>query len=158
MGMVHDKEVERVKLVGPLWTTKLVLSIIRDVLFIVFLIVAIVGVIFLVSSLSGVLSGVGGAGGVVGGIGSLLDLPNTLQTMAQGGPEALLAGFIQDVENNNWEDAEMKVNQFELLVQQEGSSEGLYLMSQLKQAVKQHNKQKIYEILAQAKDLDSQNR
>ena len=155
--MVHDKEVERVKLVGPLWTTKLVLSIIRDVLLIVFLLVAIGGIIFAVSSLSGALSGVGGEGAFEG-IGSLLSLPNTLQMVAQGGPEALLAAFIQDVENNNWDDAEMKVNQFELLFQQEGSSEGLYLVSQLKQAVKQHNKQKVYEILAQAKDADSQNR
>ncbi len=148
------KEVQKIKLVGPLWTTKLVVSILRDILLIVFLIAAIGGVIFAVMSLSSALSGIGGLGGGLEGLGGLLALPNMMQTVGQGGPEALLQGFLQDIESNDWKSAETKVKQFELLVQQEGSAEGVYLVSQLKQAVKQHNKQKVYEILAQAKDME----
>ncbi|GEM_PF-6554381 len=64
----EQEDVQKIKLVGPLWTTKLVLSILRDILLIVFLIVAVVGIVFAVTSLSSALSGAGGLGGLVGSI------------------------------------------------------------------------------------------
>ncbi len=150
--MAHDKEVERVKLVGPLWTTKVVLSIVRDILLIVFLIAAIIGVIFMVSSLSGVLDSVGG----VGGLGGLLGLSNTMQTIGESGPEAVVQGLQQDINNNDWESASAKVEQLQFIVSQMGNPpEAVYALQQLKQGIKEKDKAKVYQVLAQVQNADS---
>jgi len=135
-GKDGREEVQKIKLVGSLWTTKLVLSILRDILLIVFLIVVVVGIVFAITSLSSALSG-------AGGIGSLLSM------MQEGGAgmEGVVARLQQDINNGNWNSAQDKVNQLDFFVQQSGDAQAMNDLQQMKQAISEKNTAKANAIL-----------
>ena len=66
--MADDKGAQKVKLIGSLWTTRLILSIIRALVLIVFLVVAIVGIVDMASTLGSMMEGIGNSGlqGLIG--------------------------------------------------------------------------------------------
>jgi len=151
---IPDKEVQKVKLVGGLWTFKLVLSILRDLLLIILVFVVIGVLVYLASSVSQLANSFGGVAGLsslVGGSnggGNNGGLEQTLQTQLQE--------FQQDVNLGDWNAALTKLNGFEMLANQVGApSEMKMMISELKSAVKAKDKTKVSQLLSQ---FNAQNR
>lgn len=142
-----DKDVQKIKIVGFLWTTRNLVALLRDILLVIFMIIAIGVLIYAASSLSGILESVGG----ISGLGS------TIGTLQSGGPEAVVMQLQQDINNGDWNAAEQKMGSLEFVVKQTGDSQAMNDFLQLKQAISEKNAVKANEILSQASG-NSENR
>jgi len=132
-----EKEVQKVKLKGTLWTFRNILGIIKDILTIILLIILIGGAITLIAVIPNLIKTVN----------TLPDLMNTLQS---GGPEALLQELQNDVNSGNWDSAMDKLNAFETASgMMDFPPEAQQMLQQLKQAVTNKDQNMINQILSQ---------
>jgi len=137
-----EKEVQKVKLKGTLWTFRNTLGLIKDVLTIILLVILIGGAITLITVIPNLIKTVN----------SLPDLMNTLQS---GGPEALLQELQNDVNSGNWDSAMDKLNAFETASgMMDFPPEAQQMLQQLKQAVTNKDQNMVNQILSQ---MDSSN-
>ncbi|MFH0701007.1 MAG: hypothetical protein V2A62_01065 [Candidatus Woesearchaeota archaeon] len=138
-----DKEVQKVKITGGLWTFRNVLGIIKDILMIILLLILIGGAITLITVVPNLIQ-------------TMNTLPNLMQTMQEGGPEALVQEFQNDVNSGNWDGAMDKLNAFETAGgMMDLPPEAKVMIQELKQAVQQKDKNKVNQILAQMDDSGS---
>lgn len=140
-----DKEVQKVKIKGSLWTFRNVLGIIKDVLTIILLLILIGGAITLLTAVPNLIKTVN-------------TLPDLMGTLQNGGPEALVQEFQNEVNSGNWDAAMDKLNAFETASgMMDLPPEAKQLISQLKDAVQMHDKNKVDQILAQMDTSGSNN-
>lgn len=133
------KDVQRVKIVGALWTFRNLVAMMRDLLIIVFIFVVIFGLLFLASTVSELKDTLGG----------LVGVPSVLNTLEVGGTESLIQDLRHDVNAGQWQAASIKLSQLAVLAQRTGSLEIVDLIEQLKQAVKAKNKVEFNTLLDQ---------
>jgi len=135
-----DRDIQKVKLVGVLWTTRNLVALLRDICIVIFMIVAIGVLLYAASSFSGVLESVGG----VSGLGS------TIGALQSGGPQAVIMNLQQDINNGDWNAAEQKLGSLEFMVQQTGDLQAMNDFAELKQAISEKNAVKANQILSEA--------
>lgn len=135
-----DRDIQKIKIVGILWTTRNLVALLRDICIVIFMIVAIGVLIYAASSLSGVLEGVGG----ISGLGS------TIGALQSGGPQAVVMQLQQDINNGDWNAAEQKLGSLEFIVQQTGDTQAMNDFQQLKQAISQKDTIKANKMLSEA--------
>jgi predicted PurR-regulated permease PerM len=132
-----EKEVQKVKITGALWTFRNILGIIKDILTIILLIILIGGAITLITVVPSLIKTVN----------TLPDLMNTLQS---GGPEALMQEFQNDVNSGNWDAALSKLDAFETASgMMDLPPEAQQMLQQLKQAVTNKDQNAVNQILSQ---------
>ncbi|MEK6938557.1 MAG: hypothetical protein AABX04_05920 [Nanoarchaeota archaeon] len=140
-----DKEVQQVRIKGSLWTTRNILGIIKDILLIILLLILIGGAVTVYTIIPDLIKTVN-------------TLPNLMQTMQEGGPEALVQEFQNDVNSGNWDEAMDKLNAFETAGgMMDLPPEAKVMIQELKQAVQQKDKNKVEQILAQMDNGGSNN-
>ncbi|MFA6461041.1 MAG: hypothetical protein WCV90_02145 [Candidatus Woesearchaeota archaeon] len=142
-----DKDVQKVKIKGALWNFRNFLGIIKDILTIILLLVLIGGAITLMTVVPNLLQ-------------TLNTLPGLIGTMQNGGPEALMQEFQNDVNSGNWDGALQKIEAFETASGMMGlPPETKQALQELKSAVQAHDKSKVDLILSQmdSKESSSQN-
>jgi hypothetical protein len=148
VSSIPNREFQKIKLVGGLWTFKLILSILRDLLLIVFVLVAIGVLVFLASSVSqlpGSLGGIGLSSLVGSSNGGSFDNGGLEQTL-----QSELQQFKNDVNAGNWNAASFKLTAFEMLANKVSApSEMKMVIAELRNAVHAHDKAKVNQLLSQ---------
>ncbi len=133
-----EKEIQKVKIKGALWTFRNILGIFKDILAIILLLLLIGGTVTLMTVLPNLLKTVN-------------TLPNLMNTLQSGGPEALMQEFQNDVNSGNWDAALDKLNAFETASGMMNlPPESQQMLTQLKQAVTNHDKELINQILSES--------
>lgn len=133
-----EKEIQKVKIKGALWTFRNILGIFKDILAIILLLLLIGGTVTLMTVLPNLLKTVN-------------TLPNLMNTLQSGGPEALMQEFQNDVNSGNWDAALDKLNAFETASGMMNlPPESQQMLTQLKQAVTNHDKELIHQILSES--------
>lgn len=145
MSERDTKEVQRVKLVGSLWTLRNIVSIVRDLFLIVLIIVMIASAVLISSSVSELSNSLGAFTGMSGNQGG--------EGQTSFNPDAFLTQFEQDINDEKWNEAKSKVRQAEFLLQQLGSDANLEIVvAQLKSAVDAKDKSKSLQLIQQLRN------
>lgn len=132
-----EKGAQKVKIVGPLWTFRSLLAIVRDILLVLFLLVALGLMIASIFILPGILN-------------NLAAMPAMLGAMQSGGPEALVNDIQKEVEEGNWEEALAKVEAIESLMKQTGMEpEAQQMINEAKIAIRNKDKARFDKLLSQ---------
>ncbi len=133
------QSIQKVKLVGFLWTTRTLLAIARDFLLIILLLILIVGAVFLIAALPQITSG----------LGTLMAVPQLMQTMQNGNPQALLQGLQEQVAQGDWDGALAQVRTLESIIpKEEMPLEDQQRLAQLKQALEKKDKKQFDLVMA----------
>lgn len=139
--LMNDRDIQKVKIVGILWTMRNVVALLRDIAIIVLVVVLIGAALFLASSVSGAVQSLGN----LGELGGLLGMMQT-----GGGIEGVIGQLQQDINKGDWKSAENKVNQLEFVIKQSGDAQALNDLQQMKQAIVEKNEVKANAILSKA--------
>lgn len=130
---------QKVKLVGFLWTTRTLLAIARDLLLIILLSIFIGGAIFLIAALPQITSG----------LSTLMAVPQLMQTMQDGNPQALLQGLQEQVNQGDWDGALAQVRTLESIIpKEEMPPEDQQRLAQLKKSLENKDKKQFDLVMA----------
>ena len=142
-----DREVQKVKVTGFLWTLRNSVAIIRDILLIVLLILLMFGAVMLIGALPSILQGAQ----------SLTALPGMMQAVQTGDPDALLQQLQSDVNQGKWDAALATVGTIESMVSKDQlSAQDLQKVNSLKQALQRHDTAAFERVLAEIPSSFSQ--